>query len=203
MRTAKPMVLNPGDVIHYWRSRGPRRRREFVGPARLLGEDVHDAWVIHRGTAVLADRRQLRPSTTTEREAWSLVQEALLGPLHRQSLGQRGYLDIRQEWSPARRGGRTCARKLLQACHSFCVACAADSSWMLCRVATLLLWLRSSITASSCIGPESAELKYASDRRDQISEQRTEATQRKVMYIDELAQRETMCRDETSAPDLN
>lgn len=99
-RATRPRRVCAGDVVHFWRSTGNRKRGEFVGPARVIGKDQHGWWLVHRGTPVLADERQLRHSTVTEKEAWALVRQALWNPVQRAAEGQRGYVDIRQDGAP-------------------------------------------------------------------------------------------------------
>ena len=41
VRVAPLSDLDRGDILHMWRAVRPRKRGMFVGPARILGIDVH------------------------------------------------------------------------------------------------------------------------------------------------------------------
>lgn len=66
-----------GSVAFYWRIM-PKRfgiARRWHGPVRVIGEDHHGWWVIHRGWPILVNREQLRSASRREIRAWKFVSQ--------------------------------------------------------------------------------------------------------------------------------
>lgn len=97
--TRRPIyIYKRGDVVYYWRGEGLYKSKRFagasrwLGPARLIGRDVHGWWCIHRGYPVLVNEAQLRRASDQEVRAWRWTHgdDAFV-----QGSKQRGYEDMR------------------------------------------------------------------------------------------------------------
>ena len=107
-----PADFAPGQLVHYYRSRnniGARPAECWHGPARIIGQDGSNWWLVHNGMPILAAARLMRPSTPDEVDSWMEVQsDAALGraPRFGRRYGQqgadapRGFLDLRADVFP-------------------------------------------------------------------------------------------------------
>ena len=69
--------------------------KQWHGPARVIGRDLHGYWIIHRGTPILAHPHNMRRAIAEEQELM-LEDEGSLLPKN----GQQGFLDLSKPQDP-------------------------------------------------------------------------------------------------------
>ena len=102
-----PGPFQAGGPVYYYRMRGLKRNlhQRWHGPARIIGADGSNFWLIHNGIPILASARLLRLASAEEVRSWKGIgalpdlapQESGKGGCFAQPQGPRGFFDIRGE----------------------------------------------------------------------------------------------------------